>query len=70
MKIFHDGLDIKNMSNLVFKEIYGKYERKNLIDNEIKKYKTTEREVSKKYEIIVLFFENEMNSKNNKEVCQ
>ena len=70
MKIFHDGLDIKNMSNLVFKEIYGKYERKNLIDNEIKKYKMTEREVSKKYEIIVLFFENEMNSKNNKEVCQ
>ena len=70
MKIFHDGLDIKNMSNLVFKEIYGKDERKNLIDNEIKKYKMTEREVSKKYEIIVLFFENEMNSKNNKEVCQ
>ena len=70
MKIFHDGLDIKNMSNLVFKEIYGKYERKNLIDNEIKKYKMTEREVSKKYEIIVLFFENEMNSKNNKEVSQ
>ena len=70
MKIFHDGLDIKNMSNLVFKEIYGKYERKNLIDNEIKKHKMTEREVSKKYEIIVLFFENEMNSKNNKEVCQ
>ena len=56
MKIFHDGLDIKNMSNLVFKEIYGKDERKNLIDNEIKKYKMTEREVSKKYEIIVLFF--------------
>ena len=70
MKLFHDGLDIKNMSNLVFKEIYGKDERKNLIDNEIKKYKMTEREVSKKYEIIVLFFENEMNSKNNKEVCQ
>ena len=70
MKIFHDGLDIKNMSNLVFKEIYGKDERKNLIDNEIKKYKMTEREVSKKYEIIVLFFENEMNSKNNTEVCQ
>ena len=43
---------------------------KNLIDNEIKKFKMTEREVSKKYEIIVLFFENEMNSKNNKEVCQ
>ena len=35
MKIFHDGLDIKNMSNLVFKEIYGKYERKNLTGNKI-----------------------------------
>ena len=67
MKIFHDGLDIKNMFNLVFKEIYGKYERKNLTDNKIKKNKMTEREVSKKYHNLG---ENKLNSKSSKEVCQ
>ena len=44
MKNVHDGLGVKNMSDLVLKEIYDKYERKNLTDNEIKKYKITERE--------------------------
>ena len=44
MKYVHDGLGVKNMSDLVLKEIYDKYERKNLTDNEIKKYKMTERE--------------------------
>ena len=44
MKNVHDGLGVKNMSDLVLKEIYDKYERKNLTDNEIKKYKMTERE--------------------------
>ena len=29
--------------DLVFKEIYGKYERKNLTDNDIKKYKMTKK---------------------------
>ena len=28
MKNVHDGLGVKNMSDLVLKEIYGKYERK------------------------------------------
>ena len=31
----HDGLGAKNMSDLVFKEINGKYEKKNLAENEI-----------------------------------
>ena len=36
MKNVHDGLGVKNMFDLALKEIYGKYERKTLIDNEIK----------------------------------
>ena len=28
MKDVHNGLGVKNMSNLVLKETYGKYERK------------------------------------------
>ena len=50
MKNLHDVLDIKNMSDIVLKEIYGKYGRKNLTDNEIKKYKMTERDIFKKYD--------------------
>ena len=50
MKNLHDGLDIKNMSDIVLKEIYGKYGRKNIADNEIKKYKMTERDIFKKYD--------------------
>ena len=45
VKNVHDRLSVKNMSDLVMKEIYGKYEGINLTDNKIKKYKITEREV-------------------------
>ena len=45
MKNVHDGLGVKDMSDLVLKEIYGKYERKHFTDNKIKKYKMTEREI-------------------------
>ena len=48
MKTLHDDLGVKNMSDLILKEIYSKYERKSLTDNEIKKYKMTEG-VFKKY---------------------
>ena len=30
MKDVHDGLGVKNMSDLVLEEIYGKYEKKTL----------------------------------------
>ena len=36
MKNLHDGLGAKNMSDLVLKETYGKYEKKTL---QIKKLK-------------------------------
>ena len=65
MKNVHDGLGVKNMSNLVLKEIYGKYGRKNLTRNETKKYKMTEREMFVKYDNLS---ENELNEKDNKKV--
>ena len=43
MKDVHDGLGVKNMSDLVLKEIYGKYEKKELANAQIKKYKITKR---------------------------
>ena len=64
MKNVNDGLGVKNISHLILKGIYDKHEIKNLTDNEIKKYKMTEREGFKKYHLS----ENELNSKNNKEV--
>ena len=30
MKNLHDGLGVRNMSDLVLKEMYGKYEKKTL----------------------------------------
>ena len=50
MKTLHDDLGVKNMFDLILKEVHGTYERKRLPDNEIKKYKMTEREVFKKYD--------------------
>ena len=44
MKNVHDGLGVKNMSDLILKELYGKYERKNLMEKEIRKYKMTKKE--------------------------
>ena len=43
MKNVQDGLGVKNMSDLILKEIYGIYETKNLTKEQIKKYKMTER---------------------------
>ena len=53
------------MSDLILKEIYCKYERKNLTDNEIKKYKMTEREVFQKYNNLS---EHGLNNQNDKDV--
>ena len=38
-----NGLGVKNISDLVLKEIYGIYEKKKLTKEEIKNYKMTER---------------------------
>ena len=63
MEKVQDGVAVKNMSDLILKETYGKYERENLADNESKKYKMTERENFKKYHSLS---ENELNNKSNK----
>ena len=47
MKDVGNGLGVKNISDLVLKEIYGIYEKK-LTKEEIKCYKMTEREIFKK----------------------
>ena len=49
MKDLGDGLGVKNMSDLVLKEISGVYEEKKLTKEEIKCYKMTEREIFKKF---------------------
>ena len=49
MKDIGDGLDVKNISDLVLKEIFGVYGNKKLTKEEIKKYKMTEREIFKKF---------------------
>ena len=41
MKNVHNGLGVKNMFDLISKEIYGNYETKNLTTKQIKKYKMT-----------------------------
>ena len=44
MKDVGNGLGVKNMSDLILKEIYGSYGRKKFKKKEIKYYKMTERE--------------------------
>ena len=43
MKYVHDGLGVKNMSDLILKEIHGISETKNPTKEQIKKYKMTEK---------------------------
>ena len=65
MKDVGDGLDVKNISDLVLKEIYGIYEKRKLTKEEIKCYKMTEREIFKKFDNLN---EDELNTKSNKSV--
>ena len=41
MKNVHNGLDVRNTPDLISKEIYSKYQTKNLTNEQIKKYKMT-----------------------------
>ena len=65
MKDVKDGLGVKNMSDLVLKEIYGVYKKKNLTKEEIKCYKMTEREFFRTY---YDYDEDYLNTKSNKNV--
>ena len=50
MKNVYDSLGVKNMSDLALKEIYGKYERKDLADKGIRKCIMTKRDAFEKYD--------------------
>ena len=58
-----NGLGVKNISDLVLKEIYGIYEKRKLTKEEIKCYKMTEREIHEKFDNL-----NELNTKSIKNV--
>ena len=60
-----NGLGVKNISDLVLKEIYGIYEKRKLTKEEIKYFKMTEREIFKKFDNLS---EDELNTKSNKNV--
>ena len=59
-----DGFHVKNISDLVLKEIYGIYGKK-LTKEEIKCYKMTEKEIFKKFDNLS---EDELNTRSNKNV--
>ena len=65
MKNVPGGLVVKNMSDLILKEMYGIYETKNLMKEQTKKYKMNERGIFEKFD---KFSENELNAKSNKNV--
>ena len=65
MKNLLDGLSVKIMSDLILKKIYGRYGTKNLTEEQIRRYKMTERKIYKKYDSLS---ENELNKKSNKKV--
>ena len=58
-----NGLGVKNISDLVLKEIYGIYEKKELTKEETKCYKMTEREI---YENFDNLSKDKLNTKSNK----
>ena len=64
MKNVQDGLGVKNMSDLVLKEIHGICETKNPKE-QIKKYKMTKRKIFEKYANLS---EDKLNTKSSKNV--
>ena len=65
MKDVGKGMGVKNISDLVLKEIYSICETKNPTKEQIKNYKMTEREI---YEEFGDLNEDELNTKSNKNI--
>ena len=65
IKYVGNGLGVKNISDLVLKEIYGIYEKRKLTKEETECFKMTEREIFKKFDNLD---EDELNTKSNKSV--
>ena len=61
MKDFGSGIGVKNITDLVLKEIYGICETKNLTKKQVNEYKMTKREIYKKFTNLS---EKELNTKN------
>ena len=61
--MYRDGLGVKNISDLVVKEIQGTYEKKELTKEENKCFKMTEREIFKKFDNLN---KDELNIKSSK----
>ena len=60
MKDVGSGMGVKNISDLVLKEIYGICETENLTKEQVNEYKMTEREIYKKFDNLS---EKELNTK-------
>ena len=63
MKDVRSGMGVTNVSDLVWKEIYGICETKNLPKNQVNIYKMTKRET---YKTFTNLSDEELNTKNNK----
>ena len=63
MKDVGNGIGVKNIPDLVLKEIHDICETKNPTKEQIKKYKITEREIFKKFDNLS---EDELNTESNK----
>ena len=66
MKDVGSGMGIKNITDLVLKEIHGVLETKNPIKEQINKHKKTEKELYKKFDNLS---KEKLNTKNNKTIC-
>ena len=62
MKDVESGMGVKNISDLVLKEIYSICETKNPTKEQVNEYKMTKREIDKKFTNLN---QEELNTKNN-----
>ena len=65
MKDVGSGMGVKNISDLVLKELYGICKTKNPTKEQIKNYKMTEREIYEKFSNLT---EDKLNTKSNKNI--
>ena len=65
MKNVHNGLGVKNMSDLVLKEIYGRYGTKKLTKEQIRRYKMIVKWIQNEYKMIQNNFEKYDNLSEN-----
>ena len=65
MRDVGSSVGVKNISDLVLKEIYGICETKNPTKERVNEYKMTKREIYKKF---INLSDEELNTKNNKKL--